>query len=147
MNKIEIRINRQRSLLNIVFVSAVILASGYFLFATDQFSMVTKIAGATGSGILVVFVLRPLIANLSDDKPHVTMDVDKISFREDEKWTEIKRDEIKNVALAKYYDRYKIRKVIRIETIDGSQWEVILNGLDYDWNELREEIEKQRGSP
>jgi flagellar biosynthesis protein FliP len=142
MDRLELRLNKPKLVFYIILVTVVVLASTYFLFKTNQYPTLTKILGTIAALVLVVFVLRPTIKNLWNNDPQIIADREKISFKKKDNWKEFKWIHIKHLDFNKYYDRYKIRKVINLETHDGKKEELILNDLDFKWDELTKQIKE-----
>lgn len=140
MDRLELRLSKSKLVFYIILVTAIVLTSTYFLFETNQYPTLTKILGTIAAFVLVVFVLRPTIKNLLNNDPQIIADIEKISFKEKDNWKEIKWTDIKHLDFSKYYDRYEIRKVITLETQDGKKQELILNDLDFKWDELTKQI-------
>ncbi len=147
MDRLELRLSRPKLVFYIILVTAIMLTSTYFLFETNQYPTLTKILGTIAALVLVVFVLRPTIKNLLNNDPQIIADIEKISFKEKDNWTEFKWTDIKHLDFNKYYDSYKIRKVINLETQDGKKEELILNDLDFKWDELRKRIKDLKNGP
>lgn len=142
MDRLELRLSRSKLVFNIILVTVVVLTSIYFLFETNQYPTLTKILGAIAALVLAVFVLRPTIKNFINNDPQLIADTEKISFKEKDNWKEIKWTDIKHLDFKKYYDSYKIRKVINLETLDGRKQELVLNDLDFKWDDMTKKIKE-----
>ncbi len=142
MDRLELRLSKPKLVFYIILVTVIVLTSTYFLFETSQDPTLTKVLGTIAAVVLVVFVLRPTIINLLNNDPQIIVDMEKISFKEKDNWEEIKWADIKQLDFKKYYDSYRIRKVINLETLDGRKEELILNDLDFNWDDITKRVKE-----
>ena len=143
MDAIEIRLKRRKLYFNLILVLTAILASSYFLYATDIFPQTeTRLFGTIAIIILFYFVFWRTLKRLMKNAPVLTADDAKLRFEDKNGWRQIAWTEILSLEFKKGYDGYRISKKLTVGTSDGKTSTIDLNDLDVDWDDLQSKLHK-----